>query len=156
MIKKLFYVLLFYVILVTGASLKCGRITEGCYFIVKGVIYIGDGIVNSVIGNKDTFKKISIDDLSKSARYYYKRFKEDDWKTQSEDLYGETIAGKNYDNSDGLLPRKTDDGKEINYKEYDTHTVLKGELRGPYRFIHGDDGSTYYTDDNYETFEKIV
>jgi ribonuclease T1 len=52
--------------------------------------------------------------------------------------------------------RKTDaDGKAIAYREWDVNPKERGVNRGAERLITGSDGSAYYTDDHYRTFEKV-
>ena len=43
----------------------------------------------------------------------------------------------------------------VNYKEYDINPYVKGQNRGAERIVIGDDGSVWYTDDHYYTFEQI-
>jgi len=46
-------------------------------------------------------------------------------------------------------------GNVIKYKEFDVNNKELFEDRDNERFIHGSDGSVYYTNDHYETFIKI-
>ena len=113
-----------------------------------------DNTVNEEIG------EISVGQLPKDAQEYYNRYENDNWETITQDLEGETKAGKDYKNNpkgEGIrLPENDFNGNHISYKEYDAETTEKGKGRGKKRFIHGSDGTTYYTDDHYETFRKVV
>ena len=51
-----------------------------------------------------------------------------------------------------VLPKTTEDGTPITYKEYDVHPYTRGVNRGQERIVIGSDGSRYYTPDHYGTF----
>ncbi|MBO5565396.1 MAG: ribonuclease [Lachnospiraceae bacterium] len=61
---------------------------------------------------------------------------------------GMCIGGDHFGNYEGLLP------KNKKYRECDIDTLGK-KSRGPKRIIYSDDGSIYYTDDHYESFEQL-
>ena len=61
---------------------------------------------------------------------------------------GMCIGGDYFGNYEGLLP------KNQKYKECDIDTLGK-KSRGPKRIIYAEDGSIYYTDDHYESFEQL-
>ena len=63
---------------------------------------------------------------------------------------GKVIGGDRFGNYEGLLP----DDKGQKYYECDIDTLGK-KKRGAKRIIWGDDGSIYYTEDHYESFELI-
>ena len=60
---------------------------------------------------------------------------------------GCSIGGDHFGNYEGKLPTYTD------YRECDIDYA--GGSRNAKRIIYGADGSIYYTDDHYETFEKL-
>ncbi|ECB9822653.1 ribonuclease domain-containing protein [Enterococcus termitis] len=53
------------------------------------------------------------------------------------------------------LPEKSSSGAKIEYKEFDVSYDLAAGNRGTERFVHGSDGSVYYTNDRYKTFVKV-
>ncbi|MDE5769811.1 MAG: ribonuclease [Oscillospiraceae bacterium] len=57
-----------------------------------------------------------------------------------------SIGGDYFGNYEGILP----DG---NYHECDVN--YNGGYRGAERIIYGDDGSIYYTNDHYKSFEQL-
>jgi hypothetical protein len=62
----------------------------------------------------------------------------------------------NNDTGEALLPTKDANCNDITYKEFDVNNKAEGQGRDSERFVRGSDGSTYYTDDHYHTFSKIV
>ena len=112
-----------------------------------------DDEVNVEIG------EVSVDQLPDEAQEYYKRYVNDNWETTSKELEGRTQAGEDFNNNpkkgETKLPEQTSDGSKITYKEFDAETTPSGKGRGKKRFVHGSDGSTYYTDDHYKTFRKV-
>lgn len=144
-------------------------ITETVNGFSEAFSQIKDGISSMFSSIADNFKKddvsnaeigeISVDQLPEDAQEYYNRYENDNWETTSNDLEGKTNAGKTYRNEpkkgETKLPEKTQDGKDITYKEFDAETTPNGSQRGSKRFVHGSDGSTYYTDDHYKTFRKV-
>lgn len=59
---------------------------------------------------------------------------------------GKSIGGGSFGNYEGVLP----DGE---YKECDID--FDGKKRGIKRLVYSDDGRIYYTDDHYQTFERL-
>ena len=45
--------------------------------------------------------------------------------------------------------------KGVNYREYDIYPYIKGQGRGTERIVIGDDGSVWYTNDHYQTFQRM-
>lgn len=43
----------------------------------------------------------------------------------------------------------------INYREYDVNLYVKGQGRGTERIVIGDDGSVWYTNSYYQTFQRM-
>ena len=62
-------------------------------------------------------------------------------------------GGKIYSNKPKGNAQKLPDG--VIYKEYDVNPHKKGVNRGEERIVIGDDGSVWYTDDHYETFQRM-
>ena len=75
------------------------------------------------------------------------------WNGGSVEKYapGKCIGGDRFGNYEGKLPKASD--KDF-YHECDIDTLGK-DSRGSKRIIYAKDGSIYYTDDHYETFDKI-
>jgi ribonuclease T1 len=65
------------------------------------------------------------------------------------------VGGRKFKNLEGLLPKKSSDGRRINYQEWDVNPKMEGRNRGAERLVTGDDGSAYFTEDHYRTFKKI-
>ncbi|MBO5999891.1 MAG: ribonuclease [Lachnospiraceae bacterium] len=63
---------------------------------------------------------------------------------------GKSIGGDYFGNYEGKLPKR----KGLSYHECDIDTMGK-KSRGSKRLIYGTDGSIYYTDDHYESFEML-
>ena len=63
---------------------------------------------------------------------------------------GKCIGGSYFGNNEGLLPDK----KGRQYYECDIGTLNK-KSRGAKRIIYSNDGLIYYTDDHYESFERL-
>ena len=63
---------------------------------------------------------------------------------------GKCIGGSYFGNNEGLLPDK----KGRQYYECDIGTLNK-KARGAKRIIYSNDGLIYYTDDHYESFERL-
>ena len=62
-------------------------------------------------------------------------------------------GGRTFSNEPVGGGQKLPDG--INYKEYDVNPYVKGQGRRTERIVIGDDGSSWYTNDHYNTFTKI-
>ena len=54
-----------------------------------------------------------------------------------------------------VLPQADANGNPITYREWDTNPRTPGVNRGAERVVTGSDGSSYYTDDHYQTFTKV-
>ena len=69
------------------------------------------------------------------------------------------VGGRSYHNSGQgggqVLPRIDADGVAISYQEWDVNPRVPGKNRGTERLITGSDGSAYYTNDHYNTFQRI-
>ncbi len=86
------------------------------------------------------------------SNYITKREAQDlGWDSRSGNLDeiapGKSIGGDRFGNYEGLLP------SDKKYKECDID--YDGGYRGSKRIIFSDDGDVYYTEDHYQTFEKL-
>ena len=62
-------------------------------------------------------------------------------------------GGKVYQNNPINGGQKLLEG--INYREYDVNPYVKGQGRGTERIVIGDDGSAWYTNNHYQTFQRM-
>lgn len=140
---------------IAGFKEAFGQIKDGFSTLFSSIAdnFKKDDEVNTEIG------EVSVDQLPEEAQGYYNRYVNDNWETTSKDLEGRTQAGEGFNNNpkkgETKLPEQTSDGSKITYKEFDAETTPAGKGRGKKRFVHGSDGSTYYTDDHYKTFKKV-
>ena len=65
------------------------------------------------------------------------------------------VGGRKFKNLEGLLPKKDQSDRRINYQEWDVNPKIEGQNRGKERLVTGDDQSAYYTNDHYQSFKKI-
>jgi ribonuclease T1 len=65
------------------------------------------------------------------------------------------VGGRRFKNLENLLPKTSQNGKRINYQEWDVNPKIEGKNRGTQRLITGDDATAYYTGDHYRSFKKI-
>ncbi len=65
------------------------------------------------------------------------------------------VGGRQFQNRERQLPDQTDQGEWIQYNEWDVKPLIKGKNRGPERLVTGSDGSAWYTQDHYRSFQKI-
>jgi ribonuclease T1 len=65
------------------------------------------------------------------------------------------VGGRKFKNLEGLLPKKDQSDRRINYQEWDVNPKIEGQNRGKERLVTGDDLSAYYTNDHYQSFKKI-
>ncbi|MBQ3390204.1 MAG: ribonuclease [Firmicutes bacterium] len=79
-----------------------------------------------------------------------KKAKELGWDGGSLDRYapGKCIGGDYFGNYEGILP------EDVSYRECDIDTLGK-KKRGAKRIIYSEDWKIYYTEDHYETFERL-
>ena len=64
------------------------------------------------------------------------------------------VGGRVFSNRERRLP-KADDGKPIQYQEWDINPKIKGQNRGAERIVTGSDGRAWYTKDHYKSFIEI-
>lgn len=65
------------------------------------------------------------------------------------------VGGRKFGNYEKLLPQKDENGRRINYQEWDVNPKQKGRNRGAERLVTGSDGRAYYTKNHYKTFIEI-
>ncbi len=130
-------------------SYFCGKLTAQSLFIAAGVGT--DRLVGSKISHYFA-RKIGINTIIRSAlqtevRSSLELYELNNWSNAGRSSGTHVGAewfnkidsntGKNY------LPNTT------TYKEYDVYDKIEGQNRGPHRFVKGEDGSIYFTDNHY-------
>lgn len=65
------------------------------------------------------------------------------------------VGGRQFYNREKKLPQKKKNGAIIQYREWDVHPKKPGKNRGAERLITSDAGLYYYTNDHYQSFQKI-
>lgn len=65
------------------------------------------------------------------------------------------VGGRKFGNYEKLLPQKDENGRRINYKEWDVNPKQKGRNRGAERLVTGSDGRAYYTKNHYKSFINV-
>lgn len=62
------------------------------------------------------------------------------------------VGGRIFQNRERKLPKSSNNGNRIEYKEWDVNPKKPGKNRGAERLITGDNRSAFYTKDHYKTF----
>lgn len=116
----------------------------------------GQGSGNPEPNNPDEngINENPLEDYPENVQEAYRRYEKYGWKNHKEQSK-ETKAGKEYKNRDKMLPEYDKQGRKINYAEFDVNNKLPNAKRDNQRFVRGDDGSVYFTDDHYISFTKI-
>jgi ribonuclease T1 len=65
------------------------------------------------------------------------------------------VGGRKFGNYEKLLPQKDDNGRRINYQEWDVNPKKQGRNRGAERLVTGSDGRAYYTKTHYKSFINV-
>jgi ribonuclease T1 len=65
------------------------------------------------------------------------------------------VGGRKFGNYEKLLPQKDENGRRINYQEWDVNPKQKGRNRGAERLVTGSDGRAYYTKNHYKSFINV-
>lgn len=65
------------------------------------------------------------------------------------------VGGRVFSNRERRLPKADDDGKAIQYQEWDINPKVKNQNRGAERIVTGSDGSAWFTNDHYQSFIEI-
>lgn len=105
--------------------------------------------------SNNSIPKKNIEDLPENVRNSYKKYEESSWKGARKDQSKKTKGGGEFKNVPSKLPNQDSNGKKIDYREFDVNSKIPGKPRDKERFVRGSDGSTYYTNDHYQTFTKI-
>ena len=65
------------------------------------------------------------------------------------------VGGRVFSNRERRLPKADDNGKPIQYQEWDVNPKINGQNRGAERIVTGSDGRSWYTNNHYESFIEI-
>ena len=65
------------------------------------------------------------------------------------------VGGRKFGNYEKLLPKEDEEGRKIQYQEWDVNPKIEGKNRGTERIVTGSDGKAYYTNDHYRSFQVI-
>lgn len=65
------------------------------------------------------------------------------------------VGGRKFGNYEKLLPQEDEEGRKIQYQEWDVNPKVDGKNRGTERIVTGSDGKAYYTNDHYRSFQVI-
>ena len=93
--------------------------------------------------------------LPDNVKSSYQKYNENGWSGNVSGQTTGTKAGGVFKNRDRKLPTMDKNGNAITYKEFDGNNKMPNSNRDRERFIRGSDGSTYYTNDHYDSFVKI-
>jgi ribonuclease T1 len=66
------------------------------------------------------------------------------------------VGGRKFGNFENLLPKKDENGRRINYQEWDVNPKQQGRNRGVERLITGSGGKVYFTKNHYKSFVEIL
>lgn len=97
-----------------------------------------------------------VEDAPDHVQASYHRYNDDGWTGLVDGQSQGTKAGGRFGNYEGYLPKKSDSGDSISYREFDVNDKISGSSRDAERFVIGDDGSVYYTDDHYDSFVQLI
>lgn len=65
------------------------------------------------------------------------------------------VGGRKFGNYEKLLPQKDENGRRINYQEWDVNPKKQGRNRGVERLVTGSDGRAYFTKNHYKSFINV-
>ncbi len=65
------------------------------------------------------------------------------------------VGGRKFGNYEKQLPQKDENGRRINYQEWDVNPKQQGRNRGAERLVTGSNNKAYYTKNHYKTFIEI-
>ena len=65
------------------------------------------------------------------------------------------VGGRKFGNYEKQLPQKDENGRRINYQEWDVNPKQQGRNRGAERLVTGSDGRAYYTKNHYKSFINV-
>jgi len=110
---------------------------------------------SAVGGTGNSIPSKKLDELPQNVQDSYNNYDKAGWPQGS--VPGQTPgtgSGGTYKNdptkNSGItLPSTDGAGNSISYYEHDVNNKIPGQRRDDQRFVHGTDGSTYYTDSHY-------
>jgi hypothetical protein len=91
----------------------------------------------------------NLDELPENVQSTYSKYEDNGWQGNVKGQTEGTGANGKWTNNDLELPTRDSDGNPITYKEFDVNSKIDGQSRDGERFLHGSDGSVYYTDSHY-------
>ncbi len=65
------------------------------------------------------------------------------------------VGGRKFGNYEKQLPQKDENGRRINYQEWDVNPKQKGRNRGAERLVTGSNSKAYFTKNHYKSFIEI-
>ncbi len=78
-----------------------------------------------------------------------------DYITKNDKAPSGFVGGRTFQNRERKLPQNDLNTQQINYREWDVKPKSKTKNRGPERLVTGSDFSAYYTNNHYNSFQKI-
>jgi ribonuclease T1 len=65
------------------------------------------------------------------------------------------FGGRKFGNYEKQLPQKDENGRRINYQEWDINPKKQGKNRGAERLVTGSNSKAYFTKNHYKSFIEI-
>jgi len=65
------------------------------------------------------------------------------------------VGGRKFGNYEKQLPQKDENGRRINYQEWDVNPKQQGRNRGAERLVTGSNDKAYYTKNHYKSFVNV-
>lgn len=65
------------------------------------------------------------------------------------------VGGRKFGNYEKQLPQKDENGRRINYQEWDVNPKQQGRNRGAERLVTGSNDKAYYTKNHYKSFINV-
>lgn len=65
------------------------------------------------------------------------------------------VGGRKFGNYEKQLPQKDENGRRINYQEWDVNPKQQGRNRGAERLVTGSNNKAYYTKNHYKSFVTV-
>jgi ribonuclease T1 len=65
------------------------------------------------------------------------------------------VGGRKFGNYEKQLPQKDENGRQINYQEWDVNPKKQGRNRGAERLVTGSNSKAYFTKNHYKSFIEI-
>jgi hypothetical protein len=115
-----------------------------------------DLMLESIADYRDIVGVIYTDQLPENVRSSYERYSDDGWEGLVSGQSEGTKAGGYWGNYDDQLPIYGDNGSVLSYNEFDVNNKIQGQSRDAERFVVASDGCVYYTNNHYDSFEKII